>query len=250
MELQILSTRGLAKLRAEIDSNIGCYCAAGSSPLHEQQASNIFIRTNLTLNGLPELLPSQKGSHSDFENSKRLHQSLSVLNPVQATDERFWTYLAHASYWGYMTSRWAIDPDNIESARNKIERRYFVRGSGLRGVALNGLSRLWWAAHLTIDRDREDDPYWLTRVFFGRSDIATGLLERDIGKSKVLLRSILVFLDEYGQEIYDEWKGKGGFGRAIQKMVREINRAGGVVLLDALKSQELHGILIESVFSD
>lgn len=35
----------------------------------------------------------------DLENTLKLHAALRGLSPVQATDERLWTYLTHATFW-------------------------------------------------------------------------------------------------------------------------------------------------------
>src|SRR5580692_6429389 len=50
-------------------------------------------------------MPGGDGMH-DFENAKILFNAYRDLTPLQASDIRLWTYLAHADYYPYMKRRW------------------------------------------------------------------------------------------------------------------------------------------------
>ena len=72
-------------------------------------ATDIFINSDFALD--PE--------KSDFENSKTLYEAFKNLTEVQASDERFWTYLIFVHCWKYMRKRWPAE-EAKESSRRRV----------------------------------------------------------------------------------------------------------------------------------
>ena len=117
-----------------------------------------------------ELLFPDEGNLFDLENAIRMHKALPSLTPVQAQDPRLWTRLTHVELWEYMRARWPVEKYlEPEPNLSPIRDRYFVAVKPhSRSLVHNGASRLWWAAKMTCDPDR-DNPYEFRFCFSART---------------------------------------------------------------------------------
>jgi hypothetical protein len=149
-------------------------------------------------------------------------------------DERLWSHLAHVTYWKYMRERWG------DAA---IASRYFFKNRGISGLTLHGIARLWWFGHLTFDPQRSD-PYELTGVLLKYQDTQTSLLQRSIGKNSTVRLTVLEYLKRRGADV-----AAAGASARIQALLRDLNLAGGVHLIDALPSRLIVAILDKSLES-
>ena len=187
-----------------------------------------------------ELLPPDDENLFDLENAIRMHKALPNLTPVQAQDPRLWTHLTHVELWDYMQVRW---PGNRypEAERNVkwVQSHYFVAQRQSRALVRNGAARLWWAAKITCDQDREN-PYELTGVLFKRLDIFKNLLERNFGRATTVTRTFLEFLLLNEEECLSS-------GDKARRLVRDLSRAvnlqGGICVLDSKPSTALMDFL-------
>lgn len=186
--------------------------------------TNIFITEDFDLDA----------DKTDLENSILLYEELQ-LNETQASDPRLWTYLSHVVFWKYMRKRWAIE--NVRKNDNPIGRvvdRYLLINPRLESLTRNGISRLWWYAHLTRDKEREDN-YELTRVLLSRAEIPVGLLERTIGINCNMRTAILEFLKENENILSNE--------DLTRELLRTLNLYGGTKVLPLLEISEIKKIL-------
>lgn len=200
----------------------------------------------IQLNANIELrLPSSNIENNDIENSQIIYNELKSLNETQASDPRLWTYLTHMTFWKYMRKRWPVEKfedeaeellDDLSTKNRQINfilTRYFLLTPNRRRLLRNGISRLWWYAHLTYDKNRKD-PYELTKVLLSHQDIAQNLLERSLGSNKQVLSSILNFLKDNQSLSREE----------IREMIKEINLVGGVKNLHILDENEITKVFI------
>lgn len=185
-------------------------------------ATGIFIEPNLCLD------PDK----DDLENSILLYESLKNINEVQASDERLWAYLTHTHFWKYMRKRWPIE--DAKNPLSRIKERYFMRGLNLESITRNGLSRLWWYAHITIDTARQNK-YELLETLLQRQDLAVGITERSIGINKKLRVALLEYLKENPSIATNENKSR--------ELIKGLNLSGGVKMLPLLQIHEIKIIL-------
>jgi len=185
---------------------------------------------------LPELVcePGAR-TESDAANAITLYERLQMLSPVQASDERLWSCLAHTTYWRYARARW--QGGSAESF-DSVERRWFFKGSSMERLARNGIARLWWGAYATVLPD-EADRYRLTRVLFSNTDIQFHYMERLFGKNRTVLHSALDYTERNLPRIIRR-KPVGAWANETGKL---INQVGGVLQLDALSASEVGEIL-------
>lgn len=180
----------------------------------------------------------------DIDNSISLYQEYSTLNETQASDARLWVYLTHVRFWDYMRKRWPaekFEDDKMEDYdKDKLLNqqaefilwRYHLKTPNRRRLLRNGISRLWWYAHLTHD-SKKSDPFELTRVLLTHQDKAQNLLERSLGSNTKVLKTILEYLKNNPHMSREE----------VREAIKEINLVGGVKNLHLLNEAELISII-------
>jgi hypothetical protein len=189
-------------------------------------ASTIFLDKNFDLD------PDK----SDTENSIALYEELD-LNETQASDARLWTYLTHVTFWRYMRKRWALeDVRKGDDPMGRVVDRYLLVNPNLESLTRNGISRLWWYAHLTKDKTRTDN-YELTRILLRRAEVAVGIMERVVGSNRNTRVGVLDFLKENQAILNSE--------DLTRQLLRSFNLYGGVKILPMLNSTDIKKVLQE-----
>jgi hypothetical protein len=209
-------------------------------------ASRGIRKSQIVITELPELISEPEArTESDAANSIALYEKLRMLTPVQATDERLWSYLAHTCYWRYSCVRWqGGSAENFDS----VETRWFFKGSSMERLARNSIARLWWGAHATVVED-SPDPYKFTRILFSNTDIQLHYMERLFGKNRNVLHSAL----GYTQRNLARIRPRRSVGVWAKETGKLLNRVGGVLQLDAFSSDEVEEILenyLQSLYSE
>lgn len=92
-----------------------------------------------------------------------LYEAYQSITPLVASSESFWAYLCHTELNEFVRMEWPWD--RAKNPQNFILEHYFFG----KGYKRNALASLWWGVHQTYDDDRKqrgEDPYALTRIFF------------------------------------------------------------------------------------
>lgn len=240
MSLLILRESFLNKLGANIRSNISHY--REDEPWIEglPSGAKCSLDSHVALADL-DLDEPNESDLKDVENSIKVHQTLKALTPLQARDPRLWTRLTHVECWEYMRKRWDVEryAGNEDKVVRFIESRYFILQNQSRALVRNGLSRLWWYAHLTHDPERPE-PYELTHIVLNSLDITQQVLENNFGRIRPLTTAFLEFLRDHE----DELLGSGDAKRQrVRRLAKHINLRGGVCVLDCLPDVEVTSTL-------
>lgn len=232
MKLAYFSNAFVGKLRETAAANAANY-ESGSAWLDSLAASGSYVHeSNQVVDPPPQLLIAGDDTAAhDAANAQRVFEWLSKLTPAIAMEERLWAYLTHVVFAEYMRARWPV------TGASAIHRRYLFEGKSFASLSRNGIARLWWAAFLTRDEEREA-PYELTGTLFLRQDIQVSLLERSLGKCRRVRFAVLEFLKANA-----DWLATESFGRRIQLLLKEMNLLGGVAILDAVPPAELQAFL-------
>lgn len=193
---------------------------------HEEKyplgSTNLFIDKNLSLD------PT-----NDLKSSIKLYENLN-LDETQASDPRLWTYLTHVTFWNYMRERWPIEGPRVKIPENRAKSRYFLINLNLETLTRNGISRLWWYVHLTVDEDKKDK-YALTKVLLSRADLTVGITERALGSSESIRTALLEFLEEHPKIKNSEDK--------TRNLLTGLNLAGGPKTLSFLTKEKVSKLL-------
>lgn len=184
--------------------------------------------------------PARKAPSADADNAVRIHEALSSLSEVHASDVRLWVYLAHGPMFSYMRTRWPVEGGKDEILSSIESRWLFLNESRPRALMRQGISRLWWAAHLTrapweIDPFfkplQKKEKYAYTRLLFASQDIFKNLLERSFGRERRILIPALAVLDSRGVLTSDRDLSRG--------FMRRINQACFHTVMAALDLRAL-----------
>lgn len=180
------------------------------------------------IDGQLKLRLPEGSNHYDFENAKSLFEFYKNFSPVIATDARIWTYLAHTEYWQYMRRRWSLE----SPSEDYILEHWFLKSSNPSWLLRNGISRLWWGAFLTYDKDRSD-PYELTKEAFSMLDYTRHLLPGTQGRSNNFRHALLEFVIKNDQ-LFSKYKEA-----RVRYLMRKVNFLGGYKLFGSLTKEPL-----------
>lgn len=186
-----------------------------------------FLKHEFPLD-LPENLVLSPNSEKDSENSIKIFEALKNIDLVQANDRRLWTTLTHTVFFKYSKERWASD----ENSNKKIIRRFHFEGTSLEARMRNSISRLWWAAKISIDETRKD-PYELTRLLWNKQDIYQNLVERSYGTYSSVVKGFLEFYSE--NNFLKE--------NQLRRLFTALNSIGGVKVLSVHSKEEIKSVL-------
>lgn len=176
-------------------------------------------------------LETTNESGDDFVNSKIIYEAFNELTPLDANDARLWIRLTHDHCHKYVIERWKME----EKSSDVVKNRFFFEGSSQAARLKNGVARLWWIAHLTIDKEAtdEDQKWRFTKAACDSMDFITSIFERNMGAYENVRFGIL----EYYIENPDAFKGNKG--KKIQQLARDLNNYGGVILLPLMTKDEV-----------
>lgn len=160
----------------------------------------------------------------DFKTAVQIYEVFKGLEPIQASDERLWTYLSHVDLYPYVIKRW----DGVYSGKATKPGKYildhwFLGSSAQSSLLRHAISGLWWSVYLSVDESKGEDKYILTKILFRQLDFPTRTLGTyKLGRHKEAVLGILEFI----QENEDLFKTK--FEDKTRFVTKHLNVVGGV----------------------
>jgi hypothetical protein len=162
---------------------------------------------------------------NDFETAVTIFETLKNLEPIQASDERLWTYLSHVDLYPYMQKRWsAVYDGKAKDGKDYISDHWFLASSAHGSLMCHAIAGLWWAVYLSVDDTRgADKKYDLTKILFRQLDFPTRTLGTyKLGRHKEAVIGILEFIEE-NNDLF-----KSGFESKTRFITKHLNIVGGV----------------------
>lgn len=225
--LRLLKTAAEARMLEHLNHTAGLSAYRHGEVYEGIDVSKDLHESRLDLpEGLPPLTMTTTGGVSrpqtDTDNAILLYRALSGLKSTHATDRRLWAALCHTDYWSYTRWRFPISDDDKKAIQH-IRTHWFVSGGGLGALRRNAVSRLWWAAQLTVapwERDSglsalsKPDRFYYTRVLLSSQEVYLGIMERDFGSN---LRLRICLLDAF-------WRFRQAVSSADQLIRRACSR--------------------------
>ena len=171
----------------------------------------------------PKNLLNSLDIKDDCKTAIAIYEAYNILEPIQASDERLWTYLAHVDLYPYMIERWPEVYNGTAANPTKyILDHWFLSSSAQSNLLRHALGGLWWSVHLSVDEERENK-YELTEILFRQLDFPTRTLGTyKLGRHKEAVLGILEFI----QENEDLFKSK--FEPKTRYVTKHLNVIGGV----------------------
>ena len=170
----------------------------------------------------PEGLSEKMSAENDLESAIALFEAFSDFTPIQASDERFWTYLSHVDLFSYMIKRWDKHiKGKIENEVKYILDHWFLQSTSQQNLMRHSLAGLWWAVYLSVDNEKENK-YELTEVLFRQLDFVTRTLGTyNLGRHKEAVIGILQFIKD-NEEIF-----ASKFEKKSRYITKYLNLVGG-----------------------
>lgn len=194
---------------------------------------DVFFHREFKIEELPELLMPDKNNAYNADNAIRLFEALKTLNLTQASDPRFWTFLAHVNYWGYMKRRYPIDKQPKEKQAAYIISHWFLDPLNAANLTRHhGIASLWWGAYRTHDASKKD-PYELTKELFSMLDYSTHLTSGTQGRNLAFFHAVLEFVVK-NPLLFSSYKES-----RIRFLMRSINRKGGYKIFAGLIKESI-----------
>ncbi|NMB19062.1 MAG: hypothetical protein GX984_06390 [Erysipelothrix sp.] len=177
-----------------------------------------------------------------IENVKRVHSSLNMLTPIQASDERLWFAMYHKYYKKHMTS-YINKNKNHKNFYSRLKGSILFEHSAKRSLVVQNISLLWWLGHNLYDEANQVDPYYYLSLFAAGSDLsgkAVLLFSNNITHNKQLLFGIL--------EAENHLVNQEGFRRSrnlTAECLRFINFTGSVRILDIMTKDDIKNLIVK-----
>jgi hypothetical protein len=204
-KLKIFSNDIINELKLKLNSKeyIDAMYSKGSSSIDVDAAQLLLTQIELPSTP-PDFIMSDRKTDNEAENAIALYSYIGELNSTQAADMRLWATLAHTTFWLYCLWRWSQEE---KSERYVLEHWFDSSKGGLAALRRNAISRLWWAAHLTVapwEKDPElsifqrSDRYFFTKVLLSQQQIFQDVMERLFGSN---LKLRICWLDALSQHV-------------------------------------------------
>lgn len=180
----------------------------------------------------PDNLSGKMRFNDDLASSIAIYEAFDDLTPLQASDERLWTYLSHKDLFNYLQNRW-----NGKITSKYVIDHWFVNGASQNNLLADNLSGMWWAVYLTIDENRSDK-YELTKILFRQRDFAFRTLGTyRLGRHKEAVKGILEFISENERLFSNRFETK------TREITSFLNKYGGTKPIPFFKKKEIKNLL-------
>lgn len=214
----IFKDKYVQKLKKDLDSGITLEFYKGNEFVYDRKQVLMLPNIEAFLN-----LVSQLDSKDDYKTAIAIYEAFEKLEPIQASDERMWVYLAHADLYPYMVKRWDDVYTGKSSNPNKyISDHWFLDSTAQSSLLRHALAGLWWSVYLSVDETKEDK-YELTKILFRQLDFPTRTLGTyKLGRHKEAVLGILEFIQEHEDLFKNKFEAKTRF------VTKHLNFIGGV----------------------
>ena len=242
MKLKFFARKSLDQLKGGHSQNFSSYRDNSLPDLMQSNPELVTHESRIEVGDLPRLTVDEndRGAH-DGLNAQILYTWLSKLTPVQASDPRLWAWLSHVPFADYIAKRWPWRPGSGEntpkSQKDHVLSRYFLQSNSLASFSRHGLARLWWGAHQTVDKGRNND-LELSEVLFSHQTLQQALMERTLARPKLVARLVL---DTWKRHTDQNGKPKKAED-AIKLWLKTIHLGGSITLLDACNQDRLRNL--------
>ena len=233
MTIKLLKEEIYDDLKANINETYKLIKETQSPQLTLSRFSDLdtfYEESIISLNGFEFKIDPEKPSNTDFENAKNLYEALKIT-PQQASDIKLWTGIAFNQGFHYLINRWGLKDSKA------IQYHWLFYTSSKRSLFYQGISRLWWYAHITYN-ENANNPYQYTKMIFNNNiRFVSYFIYRNLANSKKVRMAYLKFVHElYEQGIsinYDQ----------VQTLIKNLGVLAGNQVIDSLSEDELYNFL-------
>ncbi|WP_028467965.1 DUF6339 family protein [Neptunomonas japonica] len=248
--LEIISSKILSEMKdaLERDGGVSIY---QNDESYQGLEGKILLPTTMKVSEpapILEVYGTRGEELNDAENAIKVYEFLGALNRTQAADLRLWVTLTHTVFWEYCRKRWTA----IGSTNYVLEHWFEKKGAGLGALRRNSISRLWWAAHLTVapwegkgkkeyEIFQDSDRAIYTGILLSQQQIFFDVLERSYGSNSKIRICLLDALKEYLPQVTN----KDGLSREVSKKLRLVLKGRHLEALPVIELKKIMHNLVE-----
>lgn len=251
MKLYIMKREALETLKANLSVVYGKYYTEptnawikgiyGEDPFVEFKDVTEFKLADLDA----DLTPGE----IDLNNCKIIYEKLQFLSESQASDERLWAGLTHATFYEYMRKRWGYGygkkPKSVEKEVGEILTRFFYKNSGRSGFYRNTLAKCWWVGHNTYNPNNARNHFESLDII-GSNDLNSKINELffnfTFSSNPHIMTAIIETLRSFREE------GRHLLVREhIRPAMSYLNAIGGSVVIDCLEKEAITEIFTDAI---
>lgn len=234
MKIEILSQDKIDKLDNKVNHDEICKLINANETnewLQDQfREENPFSASKIHMEDFEMDTTEEDPTQTDFVNAKRLYEALKHIPESIACDPRLWMGLTFGKFYPYMKYRYNL----MSKPKNYQNKWVFQKGSKKSALFRQGISMLWWYAHITYDETREN-PYELTEFCFNHKDFLISIYSRTYSGSKNVRLALIEALKDYG-----EAGGKIEKKEIYNGIVKYVSFLGGAYLIDLYSREEMY----------
>lgn len=244
MAIHQFTEKRLEGLRGSVQENIDRYRAGDFLNYFEGEEHwrRILSIQCDQLDRLRTLQTREGGDDHDAENASIVYSVLENLTPMQARDERTWCYLCHFECLDYVRDRWRISDES--STEKQILDHFFVKGA--RALERdNAISRLWWVGYIASRAEGFSTEEAL-RLIFDNARLREDMISRPTtATNPSVFSAILRRLKDSDEN--DPERKLFNSNKGFRPFMKEVNRLGGVQLLESLGPNQLDELMCGAV---
>lgn len=246
---EIVSSKTLNEMKTVLENEGGLQIYQDSSSYQVLEGKELLQTTIEVVDVAPVLyVHGNRGAElNDAENAIKVYEYLGVLNRTQAADQRLWATLTHTVFWEYCRQRWT----GITGINYVLEHWFEKKGAGLGALRRNSISRLWWAAHLTVAPWDDNKEYEIFRdsnreiytgILLSQQQIFFDVLERSYGSSPKIRICLLDALKSFLPEVTN----KDDLSREVSKELRLVLKGRYLEALPVVNIKKIIHNLVEA----
>lgn len=180
----------------------------------------------------PDNLYGNLRVNDDLTSAIVIYEAYENLTPLQASDERLWTYLSHLDLFNYLQERW-----NGEKNSSYVLSHWFVETKSPSKLIRDNISGLWWAVFLSVD-DNRSDKYELTKLLFRDRDLPFRRLgSYRLGWYRPAVIALLEFIGENQKLFEKKYEAK------TREVTKFLNLVGGTKPIPYFEKSEIKSLL-------
>ncbi len=171
-------------------------------------------------------LSAKVNPDNHFETAIALWEAFQTLNPLEVADRGLWTYLTHVDLWDYMRKRFKLDGCSAEDLNKKICQHWFLNSQSQAALMEHPLAGFWLAVKLSIEPERGDQKYELTKILFRNLDLPTRTLGTYwLGRLPAAVKGILRYIQTHPDDFQNFYEAK------VRAITKYFNSMGGALML-------------------
>jgi len=180
----------------------------------------------------PDNLYGKLRIHDDFTSAIAIYEAYENLTPLQASDERLWTYLSHVDLFSYLQERW---PNRKTSGY--VMNHWFIESRSPGKLIRDNLSGMWWVVKLSVDKSRTDK-YELTKLLFRDRDLPFRRLgQLRFGRYQPAVIAMLEFIGENQKLFQNKYEAK------TREITKFLNLYGGTKPIPYFEKSKIKSLL-------